>query len=69
MRQKSNRTFRRILNSLPVEVAVRYGYNERPVDRLAERLDMARARGDWKEVVTVAQQLAELSVGDERQSP
>lgn len=63
-RRMSNRTFRRIRSSLPVEVATRYGYEEKPGDRLTERLDLARSQADWKEVAQLAEELIQL----ERQS-
>ena len=60
LRHKSNRTYRRILTSLPVAVASRYGYVEKPSDRLIERLDSARTRDDWNEVARLAVALGEL---------
>lgn len=59
-RQKSNRTYRRIRSSLPVDVATRYGYEEKPADRLLERLDLARSQGDWEEVARLAKELSDL---------
>lgn len=47
-------------NSLPVEVAVRYGYEERPADRLREQLDQARSEGDWRRVAELAAKLERL---------
>lgn len=63
MRHKSNRIYKRILNSLSVEVAVKYGYTETEFDRLAERLDSARGTGDWKLVAALANELAALNDG------
>lgn len=57
----SNRTFQRIRNSLPVEVAIRYGHEEKPADRLAEQLDLARSQGDWKSVARLAEELVRLT--------
>jgi hypothetical protein len=50
----SNRTFRRIRSSLRVEVATRYGYQERPAERILEQLVLARLRGDWECVSRLA---------------
>jgi len=41
--------------------AARYGYEDKPIDRLAERLDLARAKGDWAEVAKLAAELRTLS--------
>lgn len=60
-RRMSNRTFARIRSSLPLEVAVRYGYQEKPADRLRERLDQARSEGDWKTVAELAAKLEGLA--------
>jgi hypothetical protein len=57
-RRMSNRTFRRIRSSLPVDVATRYGYEEKPADRLMEQLDLARSQGDWKTVARLAKELS-----------
>ena len=56
-RRMSNRTYERIRASLPVEVAVRYGFKERPEDRLKEQLDLARSQGDWAAVARIADEL------------
>ncbi len=47
MRAKSNRTYRRIVASLPPDVAERYGYVEAGIDPLVERLHAAVARQEW----------------------
>lgn len=60
-RRMSNGTFRRLRASLSVEVATRYGYEEKPGDRLRERLDQARCQGDWKLVVQLAEELDGLA--------
>lgn len=66
LRHKSNRTFRRILRSLPVDIATRYGYEEKPCDCLIEQLDTARSVEDWSQVVEVAKALdALIESGDE----
>jgi hypothetical protein len=70
-RHASNRTYHRIFVSLPVEVAVRYGYsaiqNEVDVER---RLAAAVAAKDWQGVEQLAAQLGRTtkpsSYGDER---
>jgi len=59
-RRMSNRTFRRIRSSLQVEVATRYGYDEKPADRLMEQLDLARSQGDWETVARLAEELSSL---------
>jgi hypothetical protein len=46
-------------------VAALYGYEETPRDRLAERLNQAGARGDWKEVSRLAEELQKLESGME----
>jgi coproporphyrinogen III oxidase len=59
MRQASNRTYHRILLSLSLEVATRYGYQ--PDDEAAElerRLAMATAAKDWETVAKLATELA-----------
>lgn len=59
-RGMSNGTFDRIRRSLPVEVAVQYGCEDKPVDRLAEKLDSARMDGDWEAVARLASELTQL---------
>lgn len=60
LRHRSNRTYRRILGSLPIEVACRYGYQEKPSDRLIEKLDLARSQEQWNEVIELADALGKL---------
>lgn len=60
LRHRSNRTYRRILGSLPMDVACRYGYQEKPSDRLIEKLDLARSQEQWNEVVELADALEKL---------
>jgi hypothetical protein len=64
LRHRSNRTYRRILTSLPVAVASRYGYVDKPSDRLIERLDSARTQEGWKEVARLAKELFHLEAID-----
>jgi hypothetical protein len=59
-RRMSNRTFRRLRNSLPVEVAARYGYDAKPIDRIIEKLDLARSHGEWDTVARLAEELTRL---------
>jgi hypothetical protein len=47
LRPMSNRTYHRILKSLPPEVARRYGHVESKVGLLQERLNVAYAAQDW----------------------
>jgi hypothetical protein len=51
MRHASNRTFHRILASLPPDVAARYGHVEPKKTGLEKRLDQAREAKNW-ELVT-----------------
>ena len=48
MRQRSNRTYRRIIASLPAEVAVRYGHVRDARSELEERLRAALDAKDWR---------------------
>lgn len=59
LRQASNRTYTRILLSLSVEVATRYGYkpDDEAVD-LEKRLEIATGIKDWKTVEKLASELA-----------
>ena len=57
LRHKGNRTFQRIRSSLPLEVALRYGWLEKPGDVLIEKIDLARQRGDWDAVARLAEEL------------
>jgi hypothetical protein len=47
-RRMSNNTGERLRVSLPVEVASRYGYDEKLGERLQEQLDNVPSQGDWK---------------------
>jgi hypothetical protein len=58
MRQRSNRTFARILASLTPEVAQRYGHVEIPVDPLAAKLNEAVAAGNWDLAARLSAELA-----------
>lgn len=58
MRQKSNRTFRRIVASLPPEVAARYGYIESAFDTLKRKLRRAVDDEDWQLVARLAGELS-----------
>lgn len=60
LRRMSNGTFDRLRRSLPVEVASRYGYAEKPADRIIERLDEARSRSDWETVGRLSEELTRL---------
>lgn len=50
----------RILSSLPVDVASRYGFEATQVDRLKERIGIAHSLGDWEEVKRLADELSKL---------
>jgi integrase len=58
MRQRSNRTYARILASLSPEVACRYGYEPAPVDPLAQRLTEAIAAQNWALANAITAELA-----------
>jgi hypothetical protein len=47
LRHRSNRTYWRIVASLPLEVAQRYGYAESATDRLEQQLLAALVAKDW----------------------
>ena len=60
LRQASNRTYARILASLPPEIATRYGYPpENGTDDLEARLAAATHAQDWNLVTDLARQLAQ----------
>jgi hypothetical protein len=52
--RQSNRTFRRLLASLPTEVATRYGHVEDDRTRLERQLDAAKEAGNWALVAELA---------------
>ena len=56
-RQRSNRTYHRILAALPLEVAGRYGYSPSTQDRLEEQIRAAVAAKDWDKAAELSQQL------------
>jgi integrase len=56
MRAKGNRVFRRILASLPPEVAARYGHVS--PSALESQVKAALAAGDWQEVARLSSELA-----------
>jgi hypothetical protein len=58
LRDASNRTFERILASLPTEVARRYGYVDQPHSDLEKRLHVALENRNWPQVSELASQLA-----------
>ena len=59
LRHKSNRTYRRILASLPVEVARRLGHVEAEGASLEDRLQAAIVAKDWALVADLSARLAE----------
>jgi integrase len=59
LRAGSNRTFRRILASLPVAVATRYGYEEPKSAGLEQRLQAAMDAKDWALVAGLSAELAQ----------
>ena len=67
LRAGSNRTFRRILASLPVEVATRYGHEEPKSVGLEQRLQAAMDAKDWALVAELSAELAQQNApGDDR---
>jgi predicted dehydrogenase len=56
-RQRSNRTYHRILAALPLEVAGRYGYSPTAQDRLEEQIRAAVAAKDWDKAAELSQLL------------
>lgn len=56
-RQRSNRTYHRILAAIPVEVAKCYGYSPTAQERLEEQIRIAVAARDWEKVAELSQQL------------
>lgn len=65
MRQRSNRTFLRIANSLTSEVAIRYGYTAPSLDPLVDRLNEAVAALDWPLVARITAELERRDRGRE----
>ena len=59
LRDQSNRTYRRLLASLPSAVATRYGYAEDAKARAERELEAARVAGDWVRVAELAKALGE----------
>jgi integrase len=58
LRARSNRTFARIVASLPSEVARRYGHAEPAPTPLEQQLQAATAAKDWDRVAALSVQLA-----------
>jgi hypothetical protein len=61
LRHKSNRTYRRILASLPVQVARRLGHVEAEGASLEDRLQAAIIAKDWALVADLSARLADRS--------
>ena len=57
LRQKSTRTFERIVSGASSEVLAHYGYTPELSDPLRVAMDMALARKDWLEVKRLSQEL------------
>src|SRR5262249_17441620 len=57
LREASNRTFARIVASLQVNVAHRYGYLDESKDNLERRLEAAFASKDWPSVAEFSAKL------------
>jgi hypothetical protein len=56
-RQRSNRTYHRILAAIPLEVANRYGYSPTDRDRLEEQVRAAVGAKDWDKAAELSQHL------------
>ena len=52
--RKSNRTYCRLLASLPGEIARLYGHEESEQDRLQRELEVAKGAGNWFKVAEIA---------------
>jgi integrase len=63
---KSNRTFQRILASLPSDLAMLFGYVETNRERLSRELERAKDVGDWSQVAKLAAEMANFN--DDRNS-
>ena len=63
-RQRSNRTYHRILAALPLAVANRYGYSPTTRDQLEEQVRAAIAAKDWIKAAELSQQLAANEASD-----
>lgn len=59
MRQKSNRTYARILASVDTKVARRYGHTESSAEQLKKKIQEATAIEDWKTAAVLMAKLAE----------
>jgi hypothetical protein len=55
--RQSNRTYRRLVASLPAEVARRYGYAEDERAQMERELEVAREAGDWRWVAELAERM------------
>ena len=60
-RQRSNRTYRRILASLSPEVAVRYGYVQDPRSEMGHQLRAAIDAKDWARASELVAKLGQES--------
>lgn len=58
--RKSNRTYQRILASLPPDLSILFGYIEGDRDRLSRELEVAKDQGDWSLVAKLAADLERL---------
>jgi integrase len=59
--RKSNRTYYRILATLPADLAALFGYVEGERERLSRELESAKDRGDWSQVAKLAAELEKLN--------
>jgi hypothetical protein len=66
--RKSNRTYQRLLASLPAEVARRYGHAEDERARLERQLEAAKESGDWPLVAELAAKLVQTDAEDRPQA-
>jgi integrase len=66
--RQSNRTFRRLLASLPPRVAAEYGYTEDERSRLERQLGMAMDSGNWTLVQVLAERLRKMADSERQQA-
>jgi hypothetical protein len=65
LRHRSNRTYWRIVASLPPEVARRYGYVESATDRLEQQLQVAIGAKDWTKAKQLASELEAMNKSED----
>lgn len=66
--RKSNRTYNRLIASLPADVARQYGYVEDEKSRLERELGCATEAGNWSLVAELAARLKQMDLKDRPQA-